>query len=99
MSGTIGAHRLEFRVLVVRTAALFPVRPARAAYVAVTEVHPESASPRPYHYLVTGAGIEPFERVYAARGFGPVTYFLPVAGAASTITTCPLRTSRTSIVR
>jgi len=85
VSGYVGAHRLEYRVRVVPGEATFRVRPDRPEYIAVTEVHPGSVEPIPYHYLVTGEGIEPFERMYAARGFGPVTYFLRVAGASARI--------------
>lgn len=80
LSGWVGSHRLSMRTRPVAKSAVFPVVPAQAEFIAITEVHPESVEPIPFHYLVTGPSIAPFERRYAARGFGPVTYFLRVAG-------------------
>jgi len=80
LSGWVGSHRLSMQTRPVATSAVFPVVPAQSEFVAITEVHPESVEPVPYHYLVTGPGIAPFERRYAALGFGPVTYFLRVSG-------------------
>ncbi len=83
LSGWVGSHRLSMQARPVATSAVFPQVPGKAEFVAITEVHPESVEPVPFHYLVTGPGIAPFERHYAARGFGPVTYFLRVAGPSA----------------
>jgi len=80
LSGWVGSHRLSMQTRPVATSTVFPVVPAQAEFIAITEVHPESVEPVPFHYLVTGPGIAPFERRYAALGFGPVTYFLRVSG-------------------
>ena len=78
LSGWVGAHERAFRVRPVAASSVFQIEPAQADFIAITEVFPESATPIPYHYLVTGAGIATFERRYSASGFGPVTYFLRV---------------------
>jgi hypothetical protein len=80
LSGMVGAKRLSFRVTRVAGEASFAAAPRAAAYVAVTEVHAGTMTPTPVRYLVTGDGLTPYERAYTARGFGPVTYALPVAG-------------------
>ncbi len=79
ISGWVGAHQLAFDVRSVPSAEVFPVAEVTAEFVAITEVYPDNPKAVSYHYLVTAPGLAPFERRYAARGFGPVTYFLRVA--------------------
>lgn len=79
LSGWVGAQRLTMRARQIATSAAFPVVPTQAEFVAITEVYPESMEPVSFHYLVSGPGIDTFERHCSARGFGPVTYFLRAA--------------------
>lgn len=60
LSGWVGSHRLSMQARPVATSTVFPVLPAQSEFIAITEVHPESVEPVPFHYLVTGPGIAPF---------------------------------------
>lgn len=79
VSGWVGAHRISLYARPVPTVSEFGIDPADAEFVAITELYPGSAKPVSFHYLVTGPGLEPYERRYSGLGFGPVTYFLPVS--------------------
>lgn len=79
ISAWVGANFTSLQVQPVATTANFTLTNAAAEYVAITEAYPESVAPRAYHYLVSGPGLPVYERRYAAKGFGPVTYFLRCA--------------------
>ncbi|OQB92206.1 MAG: hypothetical protein BWX84_01066 [Verrucomicrobia bacterium ADurb.Bin118] len=78
ISAWIGANFSSLSVQPIPTSATFALTNPAAEYLAITEAYPESVTLRIFHYLVSGAGLPTYERRYAAKGFGPVTYFLRV---------------------
>lgn len=76
VKGFIGCHEVSFGAVQIERSSTFKLD-ARADWVAITEVYPDTPEPVRYRYDVFIDGRLAGRREHESTGFGPVTWFAP----------------------